>query len=224
MKRYDFVFLVLCGLFLSSLVIANALVFKFFDIQLPLVGAVTLSVGIIPYPVTFLCTDLISELYGKRRADALVLTGLICSIWMIFLLQVGRVLPVSHLQPPEIQEHYLAVFGSSTRAIIASMLAYLVAQFLDVRLYHFWWRITKGRHLWLRNNFSTMLSQFFDTAVVVTVLFAGVWAPADIWNTIVAGYVFKLLVAAVDTPFMYLGTWLLRDIKEHSRAQGVIVH
>lgn len=224
MKRYDFAFLVLSGLFLSSLVIANSLVFKFFDIQLPFVGAVTLSVGIIPYPVTFLCTDLVSELYGKRRADALVLTGLICSIWMIFLLQVGRVLPVSHLQSPEIQEHYVAVFGSSTRAIIASMLAYLVAQFLDVRLYHFWWRVTKGRHLWIRNNFSTMLSQFFDTAVVVTVLFAGIWAPSDIWNTIVAGYVFKLIMAAADTPFMYLGTWLLRDVKEHSRSLGLIAH
>jgi len=222
MRRYDFVFLVLSGIFLSSLVISNTLVFKFFDIYLPFVGIATLSVGILPYPVTFLCTDLISELYGQKRADALVITGLIVSLYMMLILQIGRVVPLSHLQDAPIQEHYLAVFGQSTRAIFASMVAYLFAQFIDVRLYHFWRRVTKGKHLWLRNNASTMLSQLVDTAAVVTILFYGVWTTEQIINVIIAGYIFKLIVALCDTPLMYLGARIFRDIEAESRSNGLI--
>ena len=222
MRRYDFFFLVLAGFFLSSLVLANAMVFKFIDIQLPLVGIATISIGVLPYPITFLCTDLISELYGKKRADAMVVTGFLVSVYMLLLLQLGRVLPVSHLQDATIQTHYMAVFGQSARAIFASMVAYLLAQLIDVRLYHFWRKLTDGKHLWLRNNASTMLSQLIDTTAVVTILFYGVWSWPQIGGVILASYIYKLLVAAADTPLMYLGTWLLRDIKNESKQQGLI--
>lgn len=223
MRRYDFIFLILSGIFLSSLVIANSLVFKFFDVSLPFVGVVTLSVGTIPYPVTFLCTDLISELYGKKRADALVLTGLLVSGYLLLVMEVGRIAPVSRLQDAAaVQGHYEAVFGQSTRAIFASMVAYLMAQFLDVRLYHFWRRLTNGKHLWLRNNGSTMLSQLVDTAAVVTILFYGVWTQEQIAVVIASGYAFKLLVALLDTPLLYLTAHWLRDIEDESRAQGLI--
>ena len=147
MRRYDFFFLVLAGFFLSSLVLANAMMFKFIDIQLPFVGIATISIGVLPYPITFLCTDLISELYGKKRADAIVVTGFLVSVYMLLLLQLGRVLPVSHLQDETIQTHYMAVFGQSIRAILASMVAYLLAQLMDVRFYHFWRKLTHGKHL-----------------------------------------------------------------------------
>ena len=222
MKRFDYVFLILSGFFLSSLVLANTFVFKFLDVPLPIVGVATISLGVLPYPITFLCTDLISELYGKQRANAIVLTGAAVSVYMLVLLQIGRVLPVSHLQEPIIQDHYMAVFGQSARAIFASMVAYLVAQFIDIRLYHFWRKLTDGRYLWLRNNASTMLSQFIDTTAVVTILFYGVWSWAEITAVIIASYIFKLLVAAADTPLMYLGTWLFRDIREESRRRGMI--
>ncbi len=223
MRRYDFIFLILSGIFLSSLVIANSLVFKFFDVSLPFVGVVTLSVGTIPYPVTFLCTDLISELYGKKRADALVLTGLLVSGYLLLVMEVGRIAPVSRLQDATaVQGHYEAVFGQSARAIFASMVAYLLAQFLDVRLYHFWRRLTNGKHLWLRNNGSTMLSQLVDTAAVVTILFYGVWTQEQIAVVIASGYAFKLLVALLDTPLLYLTAHWLRDIENESRAQGLI--
>lgn len=223
MRRYDFIFLILSGIFLSSLVIANSLVFKFFDVSLPFVGVVTLSVGTIPYPVTFLCTDLISELYGKKRADALVLTGLLVSGYLLLVMEVGRIAPVSRLQDAAaVQGHYEAVFGQSARAIFASMVAYLLAQFLDVRLYHFWRRLTNGKHLWLRNNGSTMLSQLVDTAAVVTILFYGVWTQEQIAVVIASGYAFKLLAALLDTPLLYLTAHWLRDIEDESRAQGLI--
>ena len=222
MRKYDFVFLVLSGFFLASLVLANALVFKFVDVPLPYIGLATISVGVLPYPITFLCTDLISELYGKRRANAIVLTGFLVSLYMLLILQIGRELPVSHLQDDSIQGHYVAVFGQSARAIFASMVAYLIAQLFDVRLYHFWRKVTNGRHLWLRNNASTMLSQLIDTTAVVTILFVGVWSWNEIGAVILASYVYKLLVAAVDTPLMYAGSWLFRDIKEESRSRDLI--
>lgn len=222
MTRYDWLFLVLAGLFVSSLVLANAMVFKFVDVPLPFVGLATISIGVLPYPITFLCTDLISELYGKKRADAIVLTGFVVSVYMLGLLQLGRVLPVSHLQDEMIQEHYMAVFGQSGRAIVGSMAAYLVAQFIDVRLYHFWRRLTDGRHLWLRNNASTMLSQLLDTTVVVTILFAGVWTWSQIGAVILASYAYKLLVAAADTPLLYLGSSVFRSVKDESRRRGLI--
>lgn len=222
MTRYDWLFLVLAGLFVSSLVLANAMVFKFVDVPLPFVGLATISIGVLPYPITFLCTDLISELYGKKRADAIVLTGFVVSVYMLGLLQLGRVLPVSHLQDEMIQEHYMAVFGQSGRAIVGSMAAYLLAQFIDVRLYHFWRRLTNGRHLWLRNNASTMLSQLLDTTVVVTILFAGVWTWSQIGAVILASYAYKLLVAAADTPLLYLGSSVFRSVKDESRRRGLI--
>ena len=223
MRRYNFIFLILSGIFLSRLVIANSLVFQFFDVSLPFVGVVTLSVGTIPYPVTFLCTDLISELYGKKRANALVLTGLLVSGYLLLVMEVGRIAPVSRLQDAAaVQGHYEAVFGQSARAIFASMVAYLLAQFLDVRLYHFWRRLTNGKHLWLRNNGSTMLSQLVDTAAVVTILFYGVWTQEQIAVVIASGYAFKLLVALLDTPLLYLTAHWLRDIENESRAKGLI--
>ena len=222
MTRYDWLFLVLAGLFVASLVLANAMVFKFVDVPLPFIGLATISIGVLPYPITFLCTDLISELYGKKRADAIVLTGFVVSVYMLGLLQLGRILPVSHLQDEMIQEHYMAVFGQSGRAIVGSMAAYLLAQFIDVRLYHFWRRLTNGRHLWLRNNASTMLSQLLDTTVVVTILFAGVWTWSQIGAVILASYAYKLLVAAADTPLLYLGSSVFRSVKDESRRRGLI--
>ena len=222
MRRYNFVFLILSGFFLASLVLANAMVFKFVDVRLPLVGLATISAGVLPYPITFLCTDLISELYGKKRANAIVMVGFLVSIYMLGLLQLGKALPVSHLQDESIQTHYVAVFGQSTRAIFASMVAYLIAQLLDVRLYHFWRRLTNGRYLWLRNNASTMLSQLVDTTAVVIILFYGVWDWPEIGSVIAASYAYKLLVAAADTPLMYLGTSLFRGIKWESRHRGLI--
>ena len=223
MRKYDFVFLVLSGFFVASLILANATVFKFIDIPLPFVGLATISVGVLPYPITFLCTDLISELYGKKRADSVVLIGFLVSLYMLAMLQIGGALPVSRLQDESIQGHFAAVFGQSTRAIFASMAAYLLAQLVDVRLYHFWRRLTGDRHLWLRNNASTMLSQLIDTTAVVVILFYGVWEWAQIGAVILASYVYKLLVAAADTPLMYAGTWLFRRVKAESRERGLIL-
>ena len=227
MSRYECIFLILSGFFISSLIIANCLVFKFFDIPLPFsfsIGSVeidklTLSLGILPYPITFLCTDLVCELYGKKRAGLLVLIGFVMSLYLLFFLMLGQPIPVSSVQDPVIQDHYNAVFGLGTRAIFASMVAYLLAQLLDVHLFHFWKRLTKGRHLWLRNNGSTIFSQLVDTVAVITILFIDTMPFDTIVAMIVSGYLFKLFVALLDTPLFYLGARLFEDIAAETRAR-----
>ena len=90
------------------------------------------------------------------------------------------------------------------------MIAYLLAQFIDVRMFHFWKNLTDGRHLWLRNNFSTIGSQSVDTILVVSILFVGVWEPNQIFRAIIDGWFFKILVAFVDTPLFYLISGFIR--------------
>ncbi len=222
MSRYERIFLILCSIFIASLIIANALAFKLFDVNLPLVGTVTLSMGILPYPVTFLVTDLISELYGKKRANTLVWVGFGVSLYFLFFLVIGRYIPVSQVQDGVVQDHYLGVFGQSIRAIFGSMVAYLAAQFLDVRLYHFYKHLTRGRHLWLRNNGSTLISQLVDTIAVVTILFWDV-PKVNLVALILSGYFFKLLVALSDTPALYIGAWLFKDIEEETARRRILI-
>ena len=222
MRRYEYIFALLAGFFVTSLVVSNSMINKLTDIPLPLIGLATISVGTLPYPVTFLCTDLVSEVYGKRRADMLVIIGFVVSGYMLLLLYLGRILPLSHMQDASVQDDFVAVFGQSTRAIIASMVAYMTAQFIDVRLYHYWRRLTNGRHLWLRNNASTLLSQLIDTVAVVTILFFNTLTIPELRDVIVSSYIYKLLVALADTPLMYLFTRLFKDIKQESIKRGLI--
>lgn len=222
MRRYEYIFALLAGFFVTSLVVSNSMINKLTDIPLPLIGLATISVGTLPYPVTFLCTDLVSEVYGKRRADMLVIIGFVVSGYMLLLLYLGRILPLSHMQDASVQDDFVAVFGQSTRAIIASMVAYMTAQFIDVRLYHYWRRLTNGRHLWLRNNASTLLSQLIDTIAVVTILFFNTLTIPELRDVIVSSYIYKLLVALADTPLMYLFTRLFKDIKQESIKRGLI--
>ena len=217
MKTYDRLFLVLCGIFIASLIIANAFAFKLFDVTLPLIGTITLSMGILPYPITFLVTDLISELYGRKRANFLVLVGFGLSLYFLMFITIGKYIDVSQVQDPEVQAHYLGVFGQGARAITGSMVAYLLAQFLDVRIFHSIKRATQGKHLWLRNNGSTLISQLIDTVAVTTILFYDA-DNVNLVSLILAGYSFKLLVALVDTPLFYLGAAIFKDIEAETAA------
>lgn len=221
MPRRERIYLALAALFVGSLLIANIITFKLFSIPLPgdmtLFGrdAFVLAAGILPYPVTFLATDLISELYGKKRADAVVWTGFWLSLYVLLILRIGAWVPpvgTDVRTAGEVQALYVGVFGQSSRAIVASMIAYLVAQLIDVRVFHFWKRFTNGQHLWLRNNGSTMFSQLMDSVLVVTILFWGQLSGEMILHVIIASYIFKVIIAAADTPFFYLGVHWLKPV------------
>ena len=205
MPRKEIAFLLLAGIFLVSLIVANLITAKLF-----VLAGVVLTVGIIPYPVTFLCTDLISEVYGKKRANAVVWVGLILSLYTLVILQLGHAAePFEGLNR---QGAYETMFGSGARAIIASMVAYLFAQLIDVRLFHFWKKLTGGKHLWLRNNGSTLLSQAVDTVLVVTILFYGQLPNGQLIDLMLASYAFKLVIALIDTPLFYFGERYLTPV------------
>lgn len=213
--RALYAYLTLAGIFLGALVLCNLIVLKFFGFQwpdwVPFLGGelAILSVGILPYPLTFLCTDLLSEVYGKKRADAVVWVGLLVSLLTLMWIQLGISVPAHETSPVD-DDMFRLIFGNSMRAIMASMIAYLFAQWVDIRIFHFWKKLTNGKHLWFRNNASTILSQLLDSTLVITVLFAGIWSNTMIISAIVSAWVFKILCAIADTPLMYLGVWAFR--------------
>ena len=170
----------------------------------------TVSAGILAYPITFIVTDLISELYGQKKANKVVFSGFIASIFvLIFLWLGGQFNAISDSVVDN--ETYDVVFRNAWRIIAASMIAYLIAQFIDVRIFHFWKKLTNGKHLWLRNNGSTIASQLVDTSLVICILFIGVWDAGQIFNGIIDGWLFKMLMAFIDTPIIYGIIFLLKD-------------
>ncbi|HPF15655.1 MAG: queuosine precursor transporter [Planctomycetes bacterium] len=190
-------------------------------------GPWTLTSGIITYPITFLLTDLVSEIWGRRRADFMVWMGFGMSFLMLILLKMAVILPPSPIwvlpamgmpDSASMQQAFEATFRNPSILLFASMLAYLVAQLFDVRLYHFWWKFTGGRHMWLRNNGSTIISQLVDTIIVNGIfLHFGLGIPgATIVQIILAVYLCKVALALIDTPFMYLGLYMMeRFLKLH---------
>tara|TARA_Y100000590_G_scaffold20870_1_gene24285 strand:+ start:2839 stop:3528 length:690 start_codon:yes stop_codon:yes gene_type:complete len=207
-------YLILSGIFIASLVSCNLIFQKFFQIEiwLPFIGNYTFeqSVGLLPYPITFLVTDIISEIYGAKKANQVVVSGLIASLFMLLVVTVADIIPMAPWSPVS-SEIFSKVFGLSAVAVFASMIAYLFAQFIDIRIFHFWKKLTKGRHLWLRNNASTVFSQFIDTFSVLFLLcFFNVihWDKFSI--LLLNGFLFKVFFAAFDTPLFYLSAWYLK--------------
>ncbi|MFT4841224.1 MAG: putative integral membrane protein (TIGR00697 family) [Planctomycetota bacterium] len=209
-RPVDTIFLVLAAVFLASLVVCNLIANKFLTVDLGF-KVFTLSAGALPYPITFLATDLLSELYGRRRANRVVMSGVAASLFALLALWLGGQFEAIQDSPVS-QETYQAAFGNTWRVISASMAAYLVAQFLDVRLFHFWRDLTKGKHLWLRNNASTVVSQLLDSILVVLVLFWGVMPGDEMVTIILDLWLFKALVALFDTPLFYYFTWFLKRV------------
>ena len=203
-------YLLLAGIFLGALVVCNLIVGKFFGFQWPVIGGpAILSVGILPYPLTFLVTDILSEVYGRRRANVVVWVGFVVSLLTLVYLSLGAAVPA--IESSRVDDAtYDLVFGSAPRAILASMTAYLFAQWFDIQVFHFWKRLTKGRFLWFRNNASTVVSQLLDSTLVVTLLFAGEWPASQILIAIGSGWLFKALCALADTPLIYLAVWAFR--------------
>lgn len=208
-------YLILGLLFITSLVVSNLIFKKFFyyypfDFSIFGVKLFEISVGILPYPITFLITDLISEIYGKKKANEVVVGGIFASFFAMGIIYVANAAPAIDWSPVS-DNLFSTVFGSTAIAVLASMLAYLFAQFVDIQIYHFWKKLTQGKHLWLRNNCSTFLSQFIDTATVLLLLCSFGEIDWDLFGgLLLAGFLFKVIIAALDTPFLYLGVYYFR--------------
>ena len=203
-------YIILGGIFIASLIASNLIFQKFFTWTPFGIYTFELSVGILPYPITFLVTDLISELYGKKKADQIVISGLVASVFVMGVVLIANAMPQTAWSPVN-NETFHKVFGLFGPAVFASMVAYLAAQFIDIRIFHFWKKLTKGKHLWLRNNGSTIISQFVDTAAVIFLLcITGVVEWSRFPGLLENGFIFKVMVAFLDTPLFYLGVWYLK--------------
>ena len=210
-EQAQIIYLILAALFIASLVASN-LIFQKFIYWNPFGWyRFEISVGLLPYPLTFLITDILSEIYGKRKANQVVIAGIFASLFSILIILVSDFAPAISSSPIDNQTFH-QVFGLSPLAVLASMIAYLLAQFLDIRIFHFWKNLTKGKHLWLRNNFSTFISQFIDTFIVLTLLCSFKILPWSIFETLlISGFLFKIIFAALDTPIIYAIVYWFRS-------------
>ena len=245
--RRERVFLILAGIFLCAMTMLNLLgITRFIDL-----GPWTLAVGVLPYPITFLCTDLISELYGRKRANFLVTFGLCLNLFILGFMWLGNALPAAEIQAPwqtlnlsepvalpdgstvsSQVELFGLLYATTSGAVLASMLAYFAAQYCDVFMFHFWKNLTQGKHLWLRNNGSTIVSQGVDSFMVVAVTFgaqflAGAMTLSTMFGLMTSNYLFKLTVALLDTIPLYLCVHYLRPylgIQEGEVGYGISEH
>jgi len=205
------IYLGLAALFITALVVSNLIFQKFFYWDFFGLHTFKISVGILPYPITFLITDIVSEVYGKKKANQMVTTGIFASFFSLLIVLIADAVPAIENSPVG-DELFTTVFGATAVAVFASMMAYLLAQYIDIQIFHFWKRLTKGKHLWLRNNFSTFLSQFVDTFTVLFLLCSFGKLSWDIFGALLlSGFLFKILIAAVDTPFLYAAVYFLRN-------------
>jgi uncharacterized integral membrane protein (TIGR00697 family) len=237
MAQRDTLFLSLAGVFITALVLGNVIgTTKFvtlFTIDMPAwlqaitptivrdgnIYTMSVPVGVLAYPVTFLATDLISELFGRKKAQLVVWVGFFLNFFMLLVMSVGHWLPNTGGVSgglPLFEGVYEFMVGNT----IASMIAYLTAQTVDVRLFHFWKNLTGGKHLWLRNNASTMFSQLVDSTAILSILYlAGnlgdnVNSIATLIILIINSYLFKFFFALFDTPLFYLGVRFLKHYDE----------
>jgi uncharacterized integral membrane protein (TIGR00697 family) len=189
-------FLFLASLFTGLLVIANVLAVK----PVSLGGGIVVPAAVLAYALTFPITDVVSEIWGKQRAQALVWAGFFTSLVVALLIHLAVSLPAASFW--EANQAFTDVLSANMRIVLASMAAYLVSQLHDIWAFSYWKKKTGGKHLWLRNNASTVTSQFLDTSIFITLAFYGVW-PA-ILPVIFAQFFVKVIIALLDTPLVYL--------------------
>lgn len=209
------IYLILAALFIASLVTSNLIFQKFFywypfHIEVFDTKLFEVSVGLLPYPITFLITDILSEIYGKRKANEVVIAGIFASFFSLLIIYISKEVPATSWSPIK-DDVFVNVFGAAPLAVLASMLAYLFAQFIDIRVYHFWKKLTKGKHLWLRNNFSTFSSQIIDTLTVLLLLCSfEIIEWKNFLGLLISGVLFKMMIAVLDTPLLYAVVYAFR--------------
>ena len=190
-------FALLTSLFSGSLVLAAILATKIIN-----VAGLSVPAGVLAYALTFICTDVIGEVWGRQRAGQVVAAGFCALVAAWGLIQVALVWPPAGFWKG--QEAFAAVLSTTPRIIVGSLLAYLVSQFTDVWIFHLCRRLTQGRFLWLRNNLSTALSQLIDSVLFISIAFAGVMPLTPL---ITGQWAVKLMIAGLDTVVVYALVW-----------------
>lgn len=202
MKKTETNLQILTSVFVVSLIIANivsAKIVSFWGMVIP--------AAIVAYPLTFLITDVIGEIWGKQEANKVVKIGLLCQI--ISLILIGLAIAL-HVAPfADNQAEFVGIMKSGFRVVAASLVAYFISQSWDVWIFHKLKEKCNDKHKWLRNNLSTITSQIIDTAIFITIAFVGI--VPNIWIMIGSQYLIKVVFALLDTIPFYL---LTRKTKE----------
>ena len=205
-SRKDTVYVILAGIFITNAVVAELIGGK-----LIFVGTAVMSIGILPWPIVFVTTDLINEYFGEKGVKKLsfLTAGLIA--YTFFLLLIGLNIPAVKGEGLISDEQFNAVFGQSMWIIVGSIVAFLVSQLIDVTIFHFVKNRTGKKMIWLRSTGSTVISQLFDSFIVLGIAF---WLPGKIDTKMFiasafTGYSVKLLIAVGLTPLIYLGHYLI---------------
>lgn len=214
--RKDLVFVILCGIFITNAVVAELIGGKLIEI-----GPFVMSIGIIPWPIVFLTTDLINEYFGKQGVQKLsfITAGLI--VYAFILLFVAISVPAAKGISPVSDAAFTAVFGQSMWIIVGSIAAFLLSQLIDVTIFNFVKSKTGGSKIWLRSTGSTVISQLIDSFVVLGIAF---YLPGKIdFDTFISsaltGYTFKLSLAVLLTPLIYLGHYLISNYLKNDPAR-----
>jgi queuosine precursor transporter len=206
-KRHK-LFLVLAGIFTTCLVVGDIIGGKL--IETTIFGfAFTTTVGMVPFPVTFLLTDVLNEFYGKRAARFVTLVGFGMAVLAFSFIYLAAQVPFAQMTRASDwtgvnEAAFNNVFLGSLRMIVASLCAYLVSQFVDIGVFHLLKKVTAGKLLWLRATGSTAVSQLIDTITITFVAWSGMMGVGKIVNIIYSAYGLKLLIAVSLTPLIYL--------------------
>ena len=214
MDRKQRFYVWLTAIFVAALVTSDLIGGKVFR-----VWGLDLSVGMIPFPLTFLLTDIINEFYGTEGARRVTFVGLGVALFVFAIINLAIALPTSPESPMR-GDQFRAVFGWSVRLYIASLTAYVVGQLLDISIFFTLRKMTGHRFLWLRSTGSTVLSQAVDTLVVSFVLFSGAKSTSFILHIARNSYIVKLALAVGLTPLIYAGHALLH---RHFHVREVLV-
>jgi len=199
--HYNSRLLFLAALFAGSLAIAAAIGSKLISLF-----GLTFSATVLAYPITFLVTDIVSEVWGKAAAKKMVLYGFAVTLLAYLLMRLAIELPP--FPNWDHQAAYTELFGTSMRIIVGGLIAYVASQLHDIWMFHLIRGATKGKWLWLRNTGSTFISQGIDTAIFVIIAFSNTGAP--LLQLFIGQYLIKLAIAVLDTPFAYLGVWWVK--------------
>lgn len=199
MHRKERVYVFLTAIFVAALIAGDFIGGKFFAL-----GGLTLSAGIIPFPLTFVLTDIVNEFYGKDGARRLTYAGLAAALFVWALINVALALP-THPDSPVSDPVFRSAFGTSARLYLASLTAYMIGQLLDIAIFQVLRRATGARFLWLRATGSTVLSQAIDSLSVSLVFLLGARPLAFIVTNAASNYVGKLAMALLLTPLIYAG-------------------
>ncbi len=206
-SKKELLFIVLSGIFVSNAIIGELIGGKLIE-----VGNFTMSIGVIPWPVVFLTTDLINEFFGKAGVRRLTFLTAILIIYTFIILYLAMAIPSASFSPVS-DEQFQSVFGQSMWIIVGSLIAFLASQLIDVIVFWIFRKRTKGRMLWLRATGSTAISQLIDSFIIIAIAF---WLPGKLsfleyLSVASSNYSYKLIIAIALTPFIYFGHHIIEN-------------